>query len=137
MDHLFFSWLATQSYSVEVAIGTIFVVIIAPAVLAGMASLATWAERPIGELLRMSGLLNPLKRGNKNLWWLHPTRHLAMWTRQPIRDQLGYGLGLAALTFSYSTLMRPSNRTEALEFSLLHQSSRVRTTGSHPDSIIY
>ena len=68
MDHLFFSWLATQSYSVEVAIGTIFVVIIAPAVLAGMASLATWAERPIGELLRMSGLLNPLKRGKKNLW---------------------------------------------------------------------
>ena len=59
MDHLFFSWLATQSYSVEVAIGTIFVVIIAPAVLAGMASLATWAERPIVELLRMSGLLNP------------------------------------------------------------------------------
>ena len=67
MDHLFFSWLATQSYSVEVAIGTIFVVIIAPAVLAGMASLATWAERPIGELLRMSGLLNPLERGKKNL----------------------------------------------------------------------
>ena len=67
MDHLFFSWLATQSYSVEVAIGTIFVVIIAPAVLAGMASLATWAERPIKELLRMSGLLNPLKRGKKNL----------------------------------------------------------------------
>jgi len=38
MDHLFFSWLATQSYSVEVAIGTIFAVVIAPAVLVGMAS---------------------------------------------------------------------------------------------------
>jgi hypothetical protein len=100
MDHLFFSWLATQSYSVEVAIGTIFVVIIAPAVLAGMASLATWAERPIGELLRMSGLLNPLERGRKNLWRLHPTRHLAMRTREPVRDQLAYGLGLAAPTQS-------------------------------------
>ena len=99
-DHLFCSWRATQSYSVEVAIGTIFAVVIAPAVLVGMASLVTLAERPIGELLRMSGLLNPLKRGNKNLWWLHPTRHLAMWTRQPIRDQLGYGLGLAAPTQS-------------------------------------
>ena len=71
MGHLFFSWLATQPDSVEVAIGAIFVVIIAPAVLGGMAALATWAERPIGELLRMSGLLNPLERGKKNLWRLH------------------------------------------------------------------
>src|SRR5215510_10112450 len=71
MDHLLFSWLATQPYSVEVAIGTIFVVIIAPAVLGGMAALGTWVERPIGELLRMSGLLNPLERGEKNLWRLH------------------------------------------------------------------
>ena len=66
MDSLFFGWLAAQSYSIEVAVGAIFVVIIAPAVLAGMAALATWAERLIGELLRMSGLLSPLEREKKN-----------------------------------------------------------------------
>jgi hypothetical protein len=70
MDGAFFSWLATQSYSIEVAIGAFFVVIIAPAVLAGIAVLATWVEQLTGDVLRMSGLLNPLERGRKNLWRL-------------------------------------------------------------------
>ena len=80
MDQLFFSWLAAQPYSIEVAVGAIFVVIVAPAVLAGMAALATWAERLIGELVRFSGLLNPLEREKMNLWRLQvPLRshHLA------------------------------------------------------------
>jgi hypothetical protein len=68
MDQVFFTWLAAQPYSVEVAIGAIFVVIIAPAVLAGMAAAATWAERLVGELLRVSGLLLPLEREKKMLW---------------------------------------------------------------------
>ena len=80
MDHLFFSWLAGQPYSIEVAVGAMFVVIIAPAVLAGMAALATWAERLIGELVRISGLLNPLEREKMNLWRLQaplPSHRLA------------------------------------------------------------
>ena len=74
MDRLFFSWLAAQPYSIEVAVGAIFVVIIAPAVLAGLAAAATWAERLIEELVRMSGLLNPLERGKMNLWRLRSHR---------------------------------------------------------------
>jgi hypothetical protein len=70
MDQVFFTWLAAQPYSVEVAVGAIFVVIIAPAVLAGMVVAATWAERLIGELLRVSGLLLPLEREKKTLWRL-------------------------------------------------------------------
>jgi hypothetical protein len=68
MDQVFFTWLAAQPYSVEVALGAIFVVIVAPAVLAGMAAAATWAERLVGELLRVSGLLLPLEREKKMLW---------------------------------------------------------------------
>src|SRR4051794_4715067 len=70
MDGVFFSWLATQPYSIEVAIGAMFVVIIAPVVLAGIAVVATWIEQLTGDLLRMSGLLTPLERGRKNLWRL-------------------------------------------------------------------
>jgi hypothetical protein len=50
---MFFSWLAAQSYSIEVAIGVLFMVVIAPVVLAGMAALALWAERLVVELLRV------------------------------------------------------------------------------------
>jgi len=71
MDQVFFSWLAAQPYSIEVAVGALFVVIVAPAVLGGMAALATWGERLIGEGLRMSGLLNPLERGKNTAWRLH------------------------------------------------------------------
>jgi hypothetical protein len=74
MDQVFFSWLAAQPYSIEVAVGALFVVIVAPAVLGGMAALATWGERLIGQGLRMSGLLNPLERGKKTLWRLNKSR---------------------------------------------------------------
>ena len=76
MDRIFFSWLAAQPYSTEVAVGATFVVLIAPAVLAGIAALATWAERPVTELLRVSGLLNPLEREKKTMWRLRPTSPL-------------------------------------------------------------
>jgi len=78
MDRVFFSWLAAQSYSVEVAFGALFVVVIAPAVLSGMAALATWAERYIGDLLQASGLLDSLEREKKTMWRLRPhtARHL-------------------------------------------------------------
>jgi len=76
MDSIFFSWLAAQPYSIEVAVGATFVVLIAPAVLAGIAALVTWAERPVAELLRMSGLLDPLEREKKTLWRLLPRRPL-------------------------------------------------------------
>jgi len=42
---MFFSWLAAQSYFIEVAMGVLFMVVIAPVVLAGMAALASWAEQ--------------------------------------------------------------------------------------------
>ena len=92
MDHLFFSWLATQSYSVEVAIGTIFVVIIAPAVLAGMAFARDLGGTADRGTIAHERAVESVERGKKNLWRLHPTRHLAMRPRQPIRDQLGYWL---------------------------------------------
>ena len=76
MDSIFFSWLAAQPYSIEVAVGATFVVLVAPAVLAGIAVLATWAERPVTDLLRMSGLLDPLEREKKTLWRLLPRRQL-------------------------------------------------------------
>jgi hypothetical protein len=92
MDHLFFSWLATQPYSIEVAVGAIFVVIIAPAVLAGMAALATWAERLIGELVRISGLLNPLEREKMNLWRLQtPLRSHRLAAEQPAAQPREHG----------------------------------------------
>src|SRR5690349_4939618 len=74
MDKVFFSWLAAQPYSVEVAVGATFVVLIAPAVLAGMVVAATWVERLVGELLRVSGLLIPLERETKTLWRLRAPR---------------------------------------------------------------
>jgi hypothetical protein len=55
---MFFSWLAAQSYSIEVAIGVLFMVVIAPVMLAGMAGLASWAEQAVGELLQMSGMFD-------------------------------------------------------------------------------
>jgi hypothetical protein len=76
MDTIFFSWLAAQPYSIEVAVGASFVVLIAPAVLAGIAVFATWAEGPLADLLRMSGLLDPLEREKKTLWRLLPRRQL-------------------------------------------------------------
>jgi len=76
MDTIFFSWLAGQPYSIEVAVGASFVVLIAPAVLAGIAVFATWAEGPLAELLRMSGLFDPLEREKKTLWRLLPRRQL-------------------------------------------------------------
>jgi hypothetical protein len=81
MDQVFFSWLAAQPYSIEVAVGALFVVIVAPAVLGGMAALATWGERLIGEGLRMSGLLNPLERGKNTAWRLHKS------PRQPSTEE--------------------------------------------------
>src|SRR3954451_18609279 len=76
MDTIFFSWLASQPYSIEVAVGATFVVLIAPVVLAGIAALATWAEGPLAELLRMTGLLDPLEREKKTLWRLLPRPQL-------------------------------------------------------------
>jgi len=76
MDSIFFSWLAAQPYSIEVAVGATFVVLVAPAVLAGIAVFATWAERPVTDVLRMSGLLDPLEREKKTLWRLLPRRQL-------------------------------------------------------------
>ena len=72
MDQMFFSWLAAQPYSVEVAIGAIFVVILAPAVMGGMAALAGWSEHLIVEVLRLCGVLEPLEREKKILWRLLP-----------------------------------------------------------------
>jgi hypothetical protein len=74
MDKVFFSWLASQPYSVEVAVGAVFVVLIAPAVLGGMVVVAAWVERLVGRLLRMSGLLIPLERETKALWRLRAPR---------------------------------------------------------------
>ncbi len=74
MDHVFFSWLAAQPYSVEVAISAVFVVVIAPVVLAGMAALASWLEQLAIEALRLSGLLDSLEREKLNLWQLRPKR---------------------------------------------------------------
>jgi len=70
---MFFSWLAAQSYSIEVAIGVLFMVVIAPVMLAGMAGLASWAEQPVVELLRMSGMFDLLEREKKTLWRLPHT----------------------------------------------------------------
>jgi len=78
MDKVFFSWLAAQPYSVEVAVGATFVVLIAPAVLAGMVVAATWVERLVGELLRVSGLLIPLERETKTLWRLRAPRRAGL-----------------------------------------------------------
>jgi hypothetical protein len=74
MDSIFFSWLAAQPYWTEVAVGATFVVFIAPAVLAGFAGLAIGAERLIAELLRITGVLQPLEREKKTLWRLLPRR---------------------------------------------------------------
>jgi hypothetical protein len=90
MDQVFFSWLAAQPYSIEVAVGAVFVVLIAPAVLGGMAALATWAERLVGELLRVSGVLDALEREKKTLWRVGPLRvahtHLPRVEGQPTRQ---------------------------------------------------
>ena len=71
---MFFNWLAAQSYFVEEAIGAFFLVVIAPAVLVCLAAVASWAERPIVDLLRMSGLFDLLKREDENLWQLRAKR---------------------------------------------------------------
>jgi hypothetical protein len=71
---MFFSWLAAQSYFIEVAMGVLFMVVIAPVVLAGMAALASWAEQLVSELLSMSGIFDVLEREKKTLWRLSPER---------------------------------------------------------------
>jgi len=73
---MFFSWLAAQSYAIEVAIGVLFMVIMAPVVLAGMAALASSAERLVVELLRVNGMFDFMERDKKTLFRLRPERRL-------------------------------------------------------------
>jgi hypothetical protein len=55
----FFSWLAAQPAFVEVGLGMMFCLVIAPVLLAVVAAGLTTVEQSLGRVLSQSGLLTP------------------------------------------------------------------------------